>query len=544
MAERTFELGLVMAGAISGGAYTAGVVDFLIQALDAWYAEKATDASAAMPHNVKLRVMSGASAGAMCTGLAAVALNAETSPVTDVNEPPEPSRNRLYNAWVKRIDIRHLLGDRDLGPGEHVRSALDASILREIALDGLKMTPTTTPRAYVDDPLAVFLTVANLRGVPYGFGLAGDAASSRYGMLSHADHMRFMLTRESGTDPLYQTLDLASLPAGPWPDLADASLASGAFPIGLQSRLLKRPVGQYKKRLDFDGKASLPGADSDDYAFLCVDGGLMNNEPLELARRYLSGSGETKNPRPGDQAHRAVIMIDPFPNKATFADPYQPDDGVVAVIRAMFGALINQARFKPEELALAENDEVYSRFMIAPSLKDDQGQAVDPAMTSAILGGFGGFLAEDLRRHDFQLGRRNCQRFLSQYFVLPETNPVFSDMNETRRADACLRDAQGSPRLFKDKTSRLLPLIPLHGTADQRIDAPVRPSASAVDLDLLQGLIKKRAMRVGERLIDTQLDGVAPGIVRWGAKKYVQWSAGARVAEKARATLEKELARL
>ena len=33
---KTFEIGLVMAGAVSAGAYTAGVVDFLIEALDTW----------------------------------------------------------------------------------------------------------------------------------------------------------------------------------------------------------------------------------------------------------------------------------------------------------------------------------------------------------------------------------------------------------------------------------------------------------------------------------------------------------------------------
>ena len=31
-----FQIGLAMSGAISAGAYTAGVFDFLIQALDEW----------------------------------------------------------------------------------------------------------------------------------------------------------------------------------------------------------------------------------------------------------------------------------------------------------------------------------------------------------------------------------------------------------------------------------------------------------------------------------------------------------------------------
>jgi predicted patatin/cPLA2 family phospholipase len=31
-----FKIGLVLAGAVSAGAYTAGVVDFLFEALEAW----------------------------------------------------------------------------------------------------------------------------------------------------------------------------------------------------------------------------------------------------------------------------------------------------------------------------------------------------------------------------------------------------------------------------------------------------------------------------------------------------------------------------
>ena len=100
----TFELGLVMAGAISGGAYAAGVLDFLIQALDAWEAAKVPGAEVPR-HRVLIPVMSGASAGAMAAAIATVSFGSETRPVTDVAAPPAPELNRLYDAWVRRIDI-------------------------------------------------------------------------------------------------------------------------------------------------------------------------------------------------------------------------------------------------------------------------------------------------------------------------------------------------------------------------------------------------------------------------------------------------------
>src|SRR5436309_7074225 len=74
-----FEIGLVMAGAISAGAYTAGVIDFLIQALDEWEAAKRfarahpghPQARECPMHEVRIRVMAGASAGGMTAALAA-----------------------------------------------------------------------------------------------------------------------------------------------------------------------------------------------------------------------------------------------------------------------------------------------------------------------------------------------------------------------------------------------------------------------------------------------------------------------------------------
>ena len=77
---RTCELGLVMAGAVSAGAYTAGVVDFLVQALDCWEEARARD-DLAPPHRLRLRALSGASAGAMTAGiLAGIAAGRGTAP--------------------------------------------------------------------------------------------------------------------------------------------------------------------------------------------------------------------------------------------------------------------------------------------------------------------------------------------------------------------------------------------------------------------------------------------------------------------------------
>jgi hypothetical protein len=57
-----FKIGINMAGAISAGAYTAGVLDFLIEALDQW--EAAKQRGDMVPrHEVSLDVFSGASAG-------------------------------------------------------------------------------------------------------------------------------------------------------------------------------------------------------------------------------------------------------------------------------------------------------------------------------------------------------------------------------------------------------------------------------------------------------------------------------------------------
>src|SRR5215207_11123871 len=92
--SKSFELGLVMAGAISAGAYSAGVLDFLLEALDAIEDVRAGRDTSYLqaglpdekpifdpPHRLSLKAMSGTSAGAMVTGIFSTILGTRIPPV-------------------------------------------------------------------------------------------------------------------------------------------------------------------------------------------------------------------------------------------------------------------------------------------------------------------------------------------------------------------------------------------------------------------------------------------------------------------------------
>lgn len=98
-------------------------------------------------------------------------------------------------------------------------------------------------------------------------------------------------------------------------------------------------------------------------------------------------------------------------------------------------------------------------------------------MAAESLGGFGGFLSRKFRRFDFQLGRRNCQKFLKDHFVLPlegktgmtdeDGNTFMTENIEMVRNNSVFRnsvnfDAFSCTDSAKD---RVLPIIPLCGEA-------------------------------------------------------------------------------
>lgn len=525
----TFELGLCMAGAVSAGAYTAGVLDLLVEALDAFEAEKARRRAAgeAPLHEVRLAALGGASAGGMCAALGAVFLDAAFPHVTPGADAAAKAGNPLYDAWVRRIDMRRLLGVDDLKGGE-IHSALDCTVLDEIveALVDARQTMPDRPRAWLADPLRVMLTLANLKGVPYAlrFGGAGDA----HFMWRHADYLRFAVPNGlaaaagAGAAPDQTVLDRALPRGSALRELFKAvTLGTGAFPVALRPRVIRRPRRDYEFRGLLHPRSRLaealtedPNAAFDplpvwasecrpdwdeptpDHAMLCVDGGAMDNEPLELVRRSLAG-WNGRNERDGHRANRAVLLVDPFANKEAAGPGDQV--GLLGALMPLFNALVRNSRFKAEDLALAASPDTYSRFLIAPSR--GPGWKARGAIASGYLGGFMGFFSEAYRHHDYMLGRRNARSFLRQHLVLPMANRLFQDgrWSEADRSRHLVRRTPDGPEDH-------LPIIPLFGRLARQDDAgaddaveplPTWP-AGAFNARTIEEPIRQRAHRVAE----------------------------------------------
>ena len=108
--KNVYEIGLAMAGAISAGAYSAGVVDFLFQALHEWELAKDEKPDTVPNHAVCVRAAAGASAGSITAALAAVAVAGGLRPekVDRPEEGQQPYRcvlPALYQAWVTLPDM-------------------------------------------------------------------------------------------------------------------------------------------------------------------------------------------------------------------------------------------------------------------------------------------------------------------------------------------------------------------------------------------------------------------------------------------------------
>ncbi len=430
--SKVFHVGLCLAGAVSAGAYTAGVMDYLIQALEDWESKRGQPGVPS--HRVKIPVIGGASAGGMTGIVTASTINNPIPPVSiapaDFSQPI--TQNKFYHTWV---DLTHddmfplLLETSDIKT-EQIYSLLNSSFIDEIAQRVIQVDNTNwIQRKYIDDHLKVFTTLSNLQGLPFDISFNSNAPGvSKYIVWHHNDYACFGLNRAANdyAHDGWIPLDFRNNVNGQL--ASQAAMATGAFPLGLRARGIKRNSdyvndNQWLRKITKDNPVLPPT-----YQSINVDGGLINNEPFEKVRDVLSDITQQKDPatyNDYNQFKSTVLMVDPFPSEASNFDS---SDKLSTVISNTLSAMVSQCRVKSTDLEQAMDSTKAGQFLIAPvrtvlqkdgTSKKEQGSK---AIACGSLHGFGGFLHKEFRLHDYFLGRANCEKFLRDHFAVPATS--------------------------------------------------------------------------------------------------------------------------
>lgn len=536
---KTFRIGIAMAGAVSAGAYTAGVIDYLLETLAKW--QEAKDRNTALGidhpdydhsvpmHQVQIDVIGGSSAGGMTAAITAMGLFEGFKPVDDNN--PTGQNNKLYQAWVNLNDfdeelappaptLEQMLDNEDIEAKQEVASLLNSTAIDKIADRAMQFEKIGVLPPYISPNLEVILTITSLRGLPVAINFF-DTKKAVPAEGEARDAMTWEDKKEQPAHRMYVhkgiahfVMNPANQPVKPYqvsfqPDspndialLKECAKATGAFPLGLKARSLKNITLPYLKAMVYrmfnlkvaeqdQGDLRILATD-DPFAFVAVDGGTINNEPFGEVIRAV----EEKYPE--ETSGYAIIMIDPFPN---FADdehpkPQKEPSTILEIGSYLFGAIRSQAMVKEQDLVRGLSSD-HTRAMIFPK------RGTDPyPIACGSLGGFGGFFSRDFRHHDFLLGRYNCQRFLRKHFNVELSDElkkvgIFEDWttddSDPKHRRFYIPDATGT-------TKGYYPIIPDLGLMSMANDEfatppcmmPTKPRLRPADLFRLDGLMRKR----------------------------------------------------
>ncbi|MEQ9219117.1 MAG: patatin-like phospholipase family protein [Cyclobacteriaceae bacterium] len=468
--DETFHLGITMAGAVSAGCYTGGVMDYLFEVLDLWEkgkaGELAVDDKLVPKHKVIIDVMGGTSAGGMTTSMAAAyAIQNKINPVKDdqVNQPGTWKDNIFYDSWVNLIDqqgkptLLQALDVDDLADGK-IQSLINSEFIDKIAKRALAFPDSqgaSNHPTYISDNLEVLLSHTMMRGIPLAVSFANNTnKDSLRDAPKHFTYEHFLFShfRLNAEDDKWEKY----IPFNPYnkkvrEHLIKATIATGAFPVGLRfrnfdgssfnesylktiaSRLITRSMGDDSP--DIMEQIIWDDTMLQNYASNSVDGGAINNEPFGevmgvLKYRYGSALQKFSNTMEGsnekvekDYQKYGVIMIDPFPDFNEAKGEYKLSDNLTGLIPRIIGSLWNQSRVKRHEMIEQFANPAYRGviFPVKHKLNSDgerTGQ-YDYPIASGTLHAFGGFLDVSFRHHDFYLGRNNARNFIRAFFSMP-----------------------------------------------------------------------------------------------------------------------------
>jgi len=436
--QNTFYLGLCLAGAVSAGAYTAGVMDFLIEALEEW--ERRRGEAGVPTHRVVIPVIGGASAGGMTGIVAASAINNPIEPIRykdNIHKGKHPE-NKFYHTWVDLVEDEMfpvLLSNSDV-TDKKVYSLFNSDFIDSVANRVLKVDKDNwQEREYFARELKVFTSLSNLEGFPYDISFKSGEDSDEYLLSRHSDFACFSLNKRQnknnndGWIPLSFKDELNT-------DIArDAAMATGAFPVGLKARTVTRSSEFINDNPWFKDITKNKPISTGNYKTINVDGGLINNEPFGKVRELLNevaGCKGTDDFQNYDKFRSSILLIDPFPCEE---EEFECNGELLQVVKHTFSAMMGHLRVKSTDLVDAMNSNLAGQYLLAPVAKRNNSDGTtervrgSKAIACGAMGGFAGFLSKEFRIHDFFLGRANCEKFLRDHFTVraDTSNAIFKD---------------------------------------------------------------------------------------------------------------------
>lgn len=504
-----------MAGAVSAGAYTAGFMDYLIEVLNKWEEQKLkirkklenqeplSEFEKKIPlHDVSIEALGGASAGGMVSMITALAFFKKFEPVDIPTD--QITGNFLYDSWVLLDDdieknistFEKMLSSEDFENNKQgIPSLLNSKSIDLIAdrvFEFFEKNTTADPiPGFVSKDLRVLLSLCSLRGIPFelnfeNFSSANFPHNPAHRMNEHMIIAHFKLGYNKNTDKdVYLNFD--PFDKGSRELLKLSTKATGAFPLGLKARNFKGVLSQ-----EYVKKAILRNLEIKEteginiklnekhFDFTCIDGGTINNEPYSEVVQVLESKRPEKN---HEQPMSGIIMVDPFPNFYNQDEPGGVENPITSslfqnniwkIIPKAYTTFREQVRVKHSGSFYKD----YLRLLIFP-VKWEQNKVLrnHPPISCASLGGFGGFLNREFRKHDFFLGRDNARNFLRALCMLEydekNPHPLFEDIDE-----AAVKAFQ---RIPKDTAKVYLPIIPdLNYLEDKKINE-TNPYSYTVD---------------------------------------------------------------
>lgn len=423
----TVKLNLCLAGAVSAGAYTAGVIDYLLETLERWERAKElqkkdvlTGGNKVPEHEITIEVITGASAGGIEGGFLLMQNNKKFNVFDkngyDINPLWYKQESLSYDAWVNLTEqkqnkaiIEQLLNTDDLECRRYP-SALNSNFFDQLTKKFVEQTKYDNPhgRKYIAKDAELALSITNISGLQNSIPFDQDVnstisskgqSSSSYVMRNSKDMAYFKCETDIGVDDItYSQLNYGAIPlciadtynSNNFDVLANSLKATSAFPIGFAPRLfarkpcfiLENPLLTPQKEL------SVIKNNNEQIQHWIVDGGAINNEPFELAA-YLAQRRngnisekekvttdllaakyveENRGIRKENQIS-TILMIDPFPTDGAMESIASKRMNIKQAAFSLIGALRMQPLVKAPQIYAALGKRDYSKFMIAPKRK-------------------------------------------------------------------------------------------------------------------------------------------------------------------------------